>query len=206
MKNITGCILIGGRSLRMGGGIKSLKNFNRKTILDRVIERAQKQVKIIAINSNTKDKILSKYNLPIFADVIEGYLGPLAGIHASLIWSKSNNPENEWVITFAGDTPFFPNNMVESMYDIAIKQNKKIIIAHSFKRDHPVFGLWHVSLEKNLFNSIKNEKVRKIDLWAKKFFFATVDFTNDKYDPFFNINTMGDLFKAKDIENNYLHK
>ena len=150
MKRITGCILVGGKSSRMGGGIKSLKKFNNKSILDRIVERSKNQVDSLAINTNNNYNNFKKYNLPIFSDYISGYLGPLAGIHASLKWSKYNNPKNKWVMTFASDTPFFPQNIVEKLYDKAIKSKKQIILAKSFGRNHSVFGLWNVDLEKNL--------------------------------------------------------
>ena len=69
MKRITGCILIGGRSSRMGGGIKSLKHFNNKSILDKIIERSIKQVSCLAINSNKNTE--QEINL---RSVASGYL------------------------------------------------------------------------------------------------------------------------------------
>jgi len=206
MKKITGCILIGGKSSRMGGGLKSLKHFNNKSILDKIIERSKNQVSSLAINSNKNNKGLKKYFLPIFPDIIKGFQGPLAGIHASLNWTKKNNPSHKWVMTFAGDTPFFPNNIVDRLYYEAIKQNTKIIIAKSFGRNHPVFGLWHISLERDLFKSIENKNIRKIELWAKQHLYKTVNFSKKKFDPFFNINTFEDLIEAEKIENQILDK
>ena len=206
MEKITGCILAGGKSLRMGGGIKSLKYFNNKSILDRVIEKSKKQVLSLAINSNSNNKELKKYLLPIFSDVIKGYLGPLAGIHASLNWVKKNRPDHKWIITFAGDTPFFPNNMVEKLYNKAITYNKKIILAQSYGKKHPVFGLWHISLEKDLAISLINKNIRKIDKWTSSHSYKTVNFDNEKYDPFFNINTPEDIKIATELENQFLEK
>tara|TARA_B100001123_G_C15045653_1_gene921381 strand:- start:165 stop:785 length:621 start_codon:yes stop_codon:yes gene_type:complete len=206
MEKITGCILVGGQSLRMGGGIKSLKQINNESILERVINRSKTQVKYLSINSNSDEKKLIKFLLPIFSDVIKGFLGPLAGIHAALNWAKKNNPQHEWVATFAGDTPFFPNDIVKRLYEEAIKKNKKIIIPKSGGRNHPVFGLWHISLEDDLAISLKKNNARKIDHWAKKYFFGTVDFKYKNYDPFFNINTPEDLIKAEEIENQFLEK
>ena len=205
MDKITGSILIGGRSSRMGGGIKSLKKFNNKTILDRVVERSIKQVSSLAINSNNKDKKIEKYLIPIFSDILEGHLGPLAGIHASLIWSTKNNPDHQWVVTFAGDTPFFPNNIVKKLYNKATMENNKIVLARSFGRNHPVFGIWHISLLEDLEKSINN-KIRKIDQWAKNHFFKVLSFDNYEYDPFFNVNNHKDLIKAAEIETQFFNK
>ena len=205
MNKIVACILIGGKSSRMGGGIKSLKLLNNETILYRIINKIKKQTNIIAINSNVKSKKLIKYNLPTFQDIYKGYHGPLAGIHASLFWTKKNFPNCKWVITVPGDTPFFPDNLIERLYNKAKKENKKAIIAKSNKRIHSVFGLWHISLESNLYCSIK-KNIRKIDQWAKLQSFVTVNFKNKKYDPFFNINNIDDLSKAEKIDNQFFIK
>ena len=51
-KNICAVILSGGLSSRMGGGIKSLKVFNNKTVFERILHRIEKQVNYIIVNSN----------------------------------------------------------------------------------------------------------------------------------------------------------
>ena len=206
MKEVTGCILVGGKSTRMGGGIKSLKNFNNKTILERIIERSINQVSKLIINSNIINNSLQKYKLPIISDAIQGYLGPLAGIHASLNWTRINNPKHKWVITLAGDSPFFPKNIVNLLYEKAVKEDSKIVLAKSYNRNHPIFGIWHTSLEKDLEISILNKKIRKIEQWATKHNFNTINFNDKEYDPFFNINTQEDLIKAEEIENYYFDK
>ena len=38
--------------------------------------------------------------------------------------------------------------------------------------------------------------------WASQHSLAYVEFTNSKYDPFFNINYNEDLLEAEEIENN----
>ena len=205
MNKIVSCILIGGKSSRIGGGIKSLKILNNKTILYKIIYRIKKQTNIIAINSNVKSKKLIQYNLPIFKDIYKGYQGPLAGIHASLFWTKKNFPSKKWVITIPGDSPFFPDDLIEKLYNKAKKENVKAVIAKSNNRIHSVFGLWHTSLESNLYYSIKNN-VRKIDQWAKLHSLATVNFKNKNYDPFFNINYIEDLSKASKIDNQFFIK
>ena len=59
-KKICLVILAGGLSSRMGGGIKSFKKFNNKTILDRIVERVTPQIKQIIINTNELDKRFNK--------------------------------------------------------------------------------------------------------------------------------------------------
>ena len=198
-ENICGVILTGGLSSRMGGGIKSLKKFNNKTIFDRVLKKISKQVQNVIINSNNNDIRFKKYNLTVIKDKLEGHLGPLAGIHASLYWIKYNIPETKWLVSVPSDTPFLPNDLVEKLYLKANKNNKKIILAKSYNKIHPVIGIWKCDILKDLEKSILNG-TRKIMLWVKRHPMDTVEFNKKIFDPFFNINFKEDLIKAKEIE------
>ena len=92
-------IMIGGQSRRMGGGIKSLLEFNNKNIFERILGRLSPQIEKIIINCNLDEKKLLYYELPIIKDLKEGYLGPLAGIHSSMKWIIDYAPEIKWLIT-----------------------------------------------------------------------------------------------------------
>ena len=133
IEEICAVIMIGGKSSRMGGGIKSFKKFNNKMIFDRIIAILNNQIKNIIINTNTKEKYFKKYNRIIIKDKIRGHLGPLAGIHASLYWIKYNIPETKWLVSVPSDTPFLPNDLVKKLYLKAKKNNKKIILDFIFK-------------------------------------------------------------------------
>lgn len=204
-KDICVVILTGGLSSRMGGGIKSLEKFNNKTIFDRIFEKVNNQSKYIIVNSNEEGKEFNKYGLPIVKDVLKGYLGPLAGIHASLNWMKFNIPEVNWLVSVPSDTPFLPIDLVKKLIFKAKKHKKNIVLAKSKNKIHPVIGIWKCNsglfedLEKNLIKG-----TRKIILWAKSHSFETQNFDQDFFDPFFNINLKEDLIKAKEIEDRYL--
>ena len=81
----------------------------------------------------------------------------------------------------------------------AEKKKCKIVIVKSNNRTHPVIGIWSISLKKSLSNTLVKENIKKIDLFIKKHNFSIVNFSYDKIDPFFNINTYRDLDKAKKI-------
>ena len=112
IEEICAVIMTGGKSSRMGGGIKSLKKFNNKMIFDRIYEILNNQIRNIIINTNTEEKYFEKYKKIIIKDKIIGYLGPLAGIHASLSWINKNMPKVNWLISIPGDTPFIPNDLI----------------------------------------------------------------------------------------------
>ena len=194
-------ILTGGRSSRMGGGIKSLKKFNNKYIFDRIFENLQTQVDKVIINSNDSENLFVKYKVEVIKDRLGGFLGPLAGIHASFEWLNKNAPYINWLVTVPGDTPFIPKNLVKKLLDKVKNTNHKIVLAQSNGRTHPIIGIWHSNLFESLKNSL-NSGNRKIMNWASQNSLGYEEFTNSKYDPFFNINCKEDLIEAKEIENN----
>ena len=194
-------ILTGGRSSRMGGGIKSLKKFNNKYIFDRIFENLQTQVDKVIINSNDSENLFVKYKVEVIKDSLGGFLGPLAGIHASFEWLNKNAPYINWLVTVPGDTPFIPKNLVKKLLDKVKNTNHKIVLAQSNGKTHPIIGIWHSNLFESLKNSL-NSGNRKIMNWASQNSLGYEEFTNSKYDPFFNINCKEDLIEAKEIENN----
>tara|TARA_Y100001970_G_C14097039_1_gene783290 strand:+ start:370 stop:990 length:621 start_codon:yes stop_codon:yes gene_type:complete len=194
-------LLLGGKSTRIGGGIKSLKKINNKKIIDIILATLKPQIDNIIINCNKKEKSITKYDLPIVSDMKQGYLGPLAGIHAGMNWLTKNNPKIDWLITIPGDSPFIPSNLV-SCFDNTISSKSKIILAKSNLKIHPVIGAWKIDLLKDLENHINNG-TRKILNWAEKYSMEFVNFSNKNYDPLFNINTKEDLIKAELIEKKF---
>ena len=195
-------IMIGGKSSRLGGGIKSLIKINNKKIFDIILERIQPQIDKIIVNSNIEDTELSKYKFPIIKDVKQGYLGPLAGIHAGMQWLNKNKPKVDWLLTLPGDTPFIPLNLV-SCFEEKINQDSKIILAKSNDKIHPIIGAWHTSLLTSL-NEHLESGTRKILEWAGNHPLEFLEFNEKSYDPFFNINTPIDINKAEDIEKRFI--
>ena len=152
--------------------------------------------------SNIEEEEISKYKFPILKDVKQGYLGPLAGIHAGMQWLNKNKPEIEWLLTLPGDTPFIPLNLVSS-FKKKINQDSKIILAKSNDKIHPIIGAWHTSLLKSL-NEHLESGTRKILEWAENHPLEFLEFNEKGYDPFFNINTQIDINKAEDIEKRFI--
>ncbi len=188
---ISGIVLCGGLSRRMGSD-KSQKKIGDLKLIDIVIEKASLQVSRLALNAeNLKSE---KFNLELVPDCKAGNLGPLIGILSGLLWTKKNN--SEWLMVFPVDSPFFPNNIVESFVNGL--SDEKIVMAKSNNKLHPVFSMWSVELISDLEFAINNNQ-RKIDLLIKKIPTRLVNFNNIGYDPFFNVNNADDLYKAKEI-------
>ena len=72
-----GVILAGGLATRMGGGDKGLLPLGDSTILGHVIDRLAPQVAGLALNANGDPARFAALGLPVIADSIAGFAGPL---------------------------------------------------------------------------------------------------------------------------------
>ena len=168
-----GVILAGGQATRMGGGDKGLLRIGERTLLDLVIERLSPQVAGLALNANGDPARFAAFGLPVLADTVEGYPGPLAGVLAGLDWAAGEGASH--IVTAAADTPFFPRT-----------ENGR----------HPTFGLWPVALRDDLREALARG-VRKVVQWTDSHGTAMAGFPVLGFDPFFNVNTPEDLAEAK---------
>jgi molybdopterin-guanine dinucleotide biosynthesis protein A len=181
----------------MGGGDKGLIELEGSPILDRIIARLRPQVDALAINANGDPARFSPYGLPVVADSVPGFAGPLAGVLAGLDWAAAGGCR--WIATIATDTPFFPRDLVARMLAAVAENSADLACAASEGRTHPVIGLWPVELRADLRKSLTEEGVRKVDRWTGTHKLVEVDFPVIGYDPFFNANRPEDLAEAARI-------
>jgi molybdopterin-guanine dinucleotide biosynthesis protein A len=203
---VAGVLLAGGLSRRMGGGDKCLRDLGGRPILAQVIERAAPQVGALVLNANGDPARFAGFGLPVAADVVEGYAGPLAGVLTGLDWAAENAPGAPWVASFACDAPFFPADMVARLLaavEAARSEGRgaDMACAVTHGRTHPVFGLWPVSLREALRRAMVEEEIRKVDLWTARYRLVEVAFPDAEtpagpLDPFFNTNRPEDLEEA----------
>ena len=194
---IAGVLLAGGLSRRMGGGDKNLRTLGGRTILERIVATARPQVGPLVLNANGDPARFASFGLPVAADVVEGYAGPLAGVLTGLEWAKANAPGCEWVASFATDAPFIPPDLVARLVQAVEREGADLACARSDGQDHPVFGLWPVRLAGDLRRAMVEEDIRKVDVWTGRYRLAVADFATDPVDPFFNTNRPEDLQEAE---------
>jgi molybdenum cofactor guanylyltransferase len=201
---VVGIILAGGLARRMGGGDKCLLPLAGKTLLHRTIERAQPQVSQLLLNANGSSLRFARSRLPVIADSFPNNLGPLAGIHAGLTWMMANTPNQQWLMSFASDTPFFPLDLVEKLLTQVgslpfSSASSPLITASSKLEIHPVFALWHISLLPKITSQLTTQGAPRLQEWIKQYNPQSVEFTAQGYDPFFNINSPQDLYAAEPL-------
>ena len=81
---IAAVILAGGAARRMGGGDKTLLPLGGKPILQHILDRLTPQCAPILLNANGDASRFQAFGLGVYADAVDGYLGPLAGILTGL--------------------------------------------------------------------------------------------------------------------------
>jgi molybdopterin-guanine dinucleotide biosynthesis protein A len=194
---VVGVILAGGLARRMGGGDKGLVRVGGEPILRHVIERLAPQVDGLLLNANGDPARFAGFGLPVSADPVQGYPGPLAGVLAGLEWAARDHRQARFVVTAAGDTPFLPRDLVGRLLAAVTAEGADLAVAASGGRSHPVFALWPVRLAEPLRGAIVEEEVRKVDRFTARYRVATAGFDDQPVDPFFNINTPEDLAEAE---------
>jgi molybdenum cofactor guanylyltransferase len=191
-----GLLLAGGLSRRMGGGDKSLRLLAGRPVLDHVIERLRPQVEALVLNANGDPARFAGYGLPVVADSIPDFAGPLAGVLAGLDWAAAHRPDCAAIVTVATDAPFLPLDLVARFAQAVAEAGAALACAASGGRAHPVFGLWPVALREDLRRALTAEGVRKVDAWTARHRLLTVPFPDRPVDPFFNLNRPEDLGTA----------
>src|SRR6202046_437066 len=102
MNEMPGVLLAGGLARRMGGGDKPMRQIAGRTILDRVIARLEPQCDGLILNANGDPARFASFGLPVIADTVKDFPGPLAGILAALDWAATNRPGIEFVLEAPG--------------------------------------------------------------------------------------------------------
>ena len=191
-----GVILAGGLARRMGGGDKSLLSLGASSrVLDQVIARLGAQVDQMVLNANGDPARFDEFGLPVVADSLDGFLGPLAGVLAGLDYAAEHGFDH--IVSVAADTPFFPTNLVSALETASKRMDVPIALAATKIEGgktvrHPTFGLWPVALRDDLRSALQ-DGLRKVVLWTDQHGAETHVFESGDIDPFFNINTPEDL-------------
>jgi len=194
-----GLVLAGGQATRMGGGDKTLLKVGGETILSRTLSRISPHCKAIALNANGDPARFAAFGLPVVADSVADFAGPLAGILAGMDWAHANHPEIEWLASAPGDCPFLPRDLIPRLHKAARSAKTPLACAKSGEWRHPVAALWRVELREDLRKALTVEGLRKIEIWTERHGVALAEWPEQPVDHFFNTNKKEDLIKAEQI-------
>lgn len=194
---VAGLVLAGGLSRRMGGGDKSLKLLAGRPMLAHVVARARPQVAALALNANGDPARFAAFGLEVVPDTVPDFAGPLAGVLAGLDWARRAVPGAAWLASFATDAPLFPVTLVADLLAAIRRDGADMACARSGGQAHPVFALWPLRLAGELERAMREEGVRKVDIWTGRYRLAVADYPVAPFDPFFNANTPAELAEAE---------
>jgi molybdopterin-guanine dinucleotide biosynthesis protein A len=180
----------------MGGGDKARIRIGDKTILERVLARLEPQCSAVIINANGDPARFADTHLPVVADSVPDFAGPLAGILAGLDWAAAHAPDVTDLVSAPGDCPFLPADLVAKLSAARDAQKTPLACARSGEWRHPVVGLWPVALREDLRRALTEEGLHKIEVWTARHGVAIADWPATPVDPFFNVNTPEDAAEA----------
>ncbi len=141
--SITGVILAGGRSSRMGED-KGLVEVKGQPLFEIIADRLSPQVGNILISCNQNaDRYGKKFQT--VPDLTQDFSGPLAGMLAALTVSQT-----EWGLFVPCDVPGFPINLAETF--LSELAGRQALYARDPEREHPTLCL----LNRNLIPALKS--------------------------------------------------
>src|SRR3954453_14830028 len=194
-----GLVLAGGLARRMGGGDKTRIRIGGKTILERVLACLEPQCAAVILNANGDPARFAGTGLPVVADSVAGFAGPLAGILAGLDWAAAHRPAITDVPGVPGVCPFLPGALVARLAAAREAAGLPLACARSGDWRHPVVGLWPVTLRGDLRTALVEDDLRKIEAWTARQGAPIADWPAAPFDPFFNVNTPEDAAEAQRI-------
>ena len=188
-RSVTGIVLAGGMGRRMGGVDKGLVPLAGRPMVEHVLTRLRPQVDDALINANQNLDRYAAFGVPVVADAIGGFAGPLAGLHAGMTAAH-----RDLVVTVPCDSPFLPADLVARLLAGLVAGDAQLAVARTFDQPHPVFALVRRALLPHLTAFLEGGG-RKIDAWYATLPAVEVAF-DDEADAFRNINTSDELAAA----------
>ena len=192
-RDITGVILAGGRGSRLGGVDKGLVPLRGRPLIEHVISILRPQVGRLVISANRNRETYAAYGVPVIADAIGDYHGPLAGILSAL-----RAADTPFVLCAPCDTPVLPSDLAERLIAALARERAQIAVATCGARMQPVFALVHRALARPLQDYLVGGG-REAGEWMRRQNAALADFS-DAAGAFVNINTPQELLAAEGRE------
>ncbi len=194
---ISGIVLAGGRSLRLGHD-KVLEKIGDKSLLERVvshIDSFSKNIIIVTAQERTFAPLAKHLKVKTVSDILPGQ-GSLGGIYTGLVESSSF-----YNLVVAADMPFLNESLLRYMMEKADGYDFVL------PRVDGLFEPLHAIYSQNCIAPIKTILERGKKVIIELFNYVKVRYIEteevERFDPehlsFFNINTAEDLELAREI-------
>lgn len=140
-----------------GGSGRCLAPLASDPLIAHVIRRLGHQVDTLIVAADPPVERFVDLGLPVVADTAETSGGPLAGLHAGLIWARSHLARVRGIVTVSGDAPFLPADLVKRLTGgpadhIGVAERDGIL--------QPMFAYWPLGLEAPLADRLRSGESR----------------------------------------------
>jgi molybdopterin-guanine dinucleotide biosynthesis protein A len=184
---ITGYILAGGKSSRMGTD-KGLLLFEGKPMIQYVIDQMQAVFTKVVIVSNNPE--YEKFGLEVLPDLIKD-IGPAGGIYTAL-----QHSETQFNFVVSCDMPFVTAAAIE--FIVNNTNDSQIVLLENKGKMEPLFGMYSKECEEIWLKLIEEGKIKLQDM-VLHFILKTIQVENNEIfgaSFFKNINTKEDFNNA----------
>lgn len=189
---ITGIILAGGKSSRMGKD-KALFDFMGKKLVSYAIEALKPICGTLIISANQTHEIYETFGLSVVSDEVRN-VGPIGGILTCL---KHSDTQHNLVISC--DTPFVGADLFRHLLN-EIENFQVVVPSHETFLIEPLNAYYNTNVIGEMEKSIHNGNYKLMDFF-KKVRFKSVEISEElpffKGHLFLNINTLEDMNQAK---------
>ncbi len=189
--NITGVLLSGGKSSRMGTN-KSFLRIGNETIIERTAKLMASLFPTALLSSNAPEEY-AFLNLPILRDEYKN-TGPLAGIHAGLKYSCT-----EKIFVLSCDMPLMNTEVMSFIIEYPTQKNIAVAKADGFVQQ--LCGVYNKSVLPSIetmltsYDGKKKCKVLQlIEMEQAEIIDIESEFPGALNNCFYNMNTMEDFY------------
>ena len=190
MTKLISVILTGGKSSRMGFENKSFLKIKDKSFIEILTESLKYKSHEIIINANRDINKYKVFGYKVVSDKIDGYKGPLAGLHSALDLYK-NSKEDLWFALFPTDAPIINTGIIDNFFSITEKKNK-VYICKIDNIIEPMFSFWSSKIFLELNEVLLKNNGYKIMKFAEEVGYEFINFHKNKKIEFFNVNDKND--------------
>jgi molybdopterin-guanine dinucleotide biosynthesis protein A len=191
--HVTGIILAGGQSRRMGRD-KAFLPFGRGLLIERVIEVIQQVTAEVILITNKPDQY-QRFGLPMFADAIPD-AGSLGGVYTGLVSAKT-----PYGLYLACDMPFVKPDFLRLLCDMAAEAD--VVIPRNAEDFQPLCAVYAQACREPMHQKIAAGRLKITGFFDQVRVRVIEGELLARYDPrdvmFFNANTPEEYERARQM-------
>lgn len=184
IETLSAVVLAGGKGSRVGFQQKALLSYQGQPLLVSILETLATQCHSVWVNVNAEQARYQVYSHALFSDNYQGFLGPLAGMHAAWRWL-----EEDWALFVPCDNPHLPKDFASRLIQAYRQKPAPLVVAFDGERIQPLYLLMHRSMVDSLSKAIEMSHL-SVYRWIEENDFTRADFSDCAPLAFQNLNSL----------------